>query len=200
VQPFLQQAESADVVERGGGFHDFNESVLFQCAGFLAGDDFRIDALGFHDGQGKGVFGLGGGQAQGALQRGFAGGFREVFQLRGFGDAVEHGAELGGVGQVEIDVGDFVFEFGRELEAAAEQDEAWPLAFATRRVSFKRRTSIGSVCSRWSWRSRKSTTCWGFALANMPSSNWRASSGSGQAVTRLSFTSTRPSVVMPRSL
>ena len=42
-----------------------------------------------------------------------------VLELGGFEDAVEHDAELGGIGQAEIDVGDFVFEFGRELEAAA---------------------------------------------------------------------------------
>jgi len=50
-QPFLEQAESADVVEGRGGFHDFNQSVLFQGAGFFAGDDFGVDTFGFDDGQ-----------------------------------------------------------------------------------------------------------------------------------------------------
>jgi hypothetical protein len=72
LQPFLEQAESADVVERGGGFDHFDQAVLFQGAGLFAGDDFRVDALGFDHRQGEGVFRLGGGQAEGALQGGFA--------------------------------------------------------------------------------------------------------------------------------
>ena len=70
-EPILEQAEPADVVERGGGFHDFDQSVLLQGAGLLAGDDLVVDALGFHHGQGEGVFRLGGGEAERALQRGF---------------------------------------------------------------------------------------------------------------------------------
>jgi hypothetical protein len=40
LQPFLEQAEAADVVERGGGFDDFDQAVLLQGPGFFAGDDF----------------------------------------------------------------------------------------------------------------------------------------------------------------
>jgi hypothetical protein len=43
----------------------------------------------------------------------------DVFQLRGFGDAIKHGPEFGDAGQAEIDMGDFVFEFGWEFETAA---------------------------------------------------------------------------------
>ena len=121
--------EAADVVERGGGFHDFDQAVALERAGFLAGDDFVVDALGFHDGQGERVFRLGGGEAERALQRGLPDDFVDVLDLGGLEDAIEHDAEACVVRQAEIDVGDFVFEFGWEFEAAAEQDECVAVGF-----------------------------------------------------------------------
>ena len=44
-------------------------------------------------------------------------------ELGGFQDAIEHRAKLGGVGQTEIHVGDFMFEFGWEFETTAQQDQ-----------------------------------------------------------------------------
>ncbi len=70
----------------------------------------------------------------------------------------------------------------------------WPLALAMRRASLMRRTSMGSLWSRWSWRSRSSTTWRGLSEAKTPSRSWKASRGSGHGVTRPSLTSTRPSV------
>jgi len=118
-EPVLEVVEAADVVEGRRSFHDFDQAVLLQGAGFLAGDDFGIDAFGFDDGQGERIFSLSGGEAECALQRTLPDDFGHVFQLGRIDDAVEDGAELGGTGQTEIDVRDFVIEFGWQLEATA---------------------------------------------------------------------------------
>ncbi len=88
-----------------------------------------VDALGFDNGQSERVFRLGGGEAESALQRGFPDGGIRGFELGGFEDAVQHDAELAVVWQAEIDVGDFMFEFGGQLETAAQQDDRMAVAF-----------------------------------------------------------------------
>ena len=78
-----------------------------------------VDAIGFDHGQRERVFGFGGGETERALQRRFPDRFLRGLELGGLEDAIEHGAQLGTVRQAELDVGDFMFEFGREFEPAA---------------------------------------------------------------------------------
>jgi hypothetical protein len=85
-------------------------------------------------------------------------------------------------------MGDFVFEFGRELEAAAEQDERVAVGFGDAQdvleAAHQHRVALVQVELQVA---QQHDVARAVGWANMPSSNWRASSGSGQAVTRLSF-------------
>ena len=123
MQPFLEQAESADVLQGGGVPDNLDEAVAFQGVRLFTGDDAVVDPAGLNNRQGEGVFGFRGGEAEGCLDGCLPHHFMDVFQLRRFDDAIEHGVQSCRVGQVEIHVGDLVFEFGGEFQPAAEQDD-----------------------------------------------------------------------------
>ena len=115
--------EASDVVQAGGCLHNFDESVALQGAGFFAGDDRGVDAAGLDDRESEGVLCLGGGEAERTLQGAFPERVINHPDAGGLHDAIQHHAELLRVGEAEVNVGKLVLEFGRELQAAAQQDE-----------------------------------------------------------------------------
>ncbi len=91
LQPFLEQAESADVLQRGGVPDDLDEAVAFQRVCLFAGDDAVVDPVGLHDGEGECVLRFRGGESEGGLDGCLPHHFVDVFQLRRLDDAIEHG-------------------------------------------------------------------------------------------------------------
>ena len=129
-QPGLEHVQPTDGIQRFVGFGQFQQARLFHGLRLFPGDDDRVQCLGFDHRQREGVLGFNGGQPTGGAQKGFLllrfeRWQRDAVLLGGFQDTIQNPGQIVFTRQGKLDHGQFPFQFGRQAQPAADQDQGF---------------------------------------------------------------------------